>query len=181
MDRLELKEGAKILEVGIGTGDNLPYLHEHLRDFETYGVDISGSMLRRCAGNLKKWKIETDLFLAQAERLPFKAETFDVVFHLGAINFFSDKKGAIEEMIRVARPQSKIVLADESEKALKVLDKFLLQLWIGRRETVVPPVDLVPQTMLDVRLDAIWRGYGYCIEFRTPPKSTTWGEDGPEG
>jgi len=170
MSRLELKEGAKILEVGIGTGDNLPYLGEHASGFEVYGVDISPRMLQRCAGNLKKWGLRAELFLAEAEHLPFKDETFDVVFHLGAINFFTDKKRAIEEMIRVARPGSKVVIADESEKALKVLDKFLLQVWIGRREKVVPPIDLVPPTMLESRLDTIWRGYGYCIEFRTPSR-----------
>ncbi len=168
MSRLELKEGAKILEVGIGTGDNLPYLGKHSHSFEVYGVDISRSMLRHCAGNLKKWGLQAELCLAEAEHLPFKDGMFDVVFHLGAINFFTDKKRAIEEMIRVARPGSKIVIADESEKALKMLDKFLLQVWIGRREKVVPPIDLVSQTMLESRLDTIWRGYGYCIEFRTP-------------
>ena len=170
MSRLELREGAKILEVGIGTGDNLPYLRQHAHGFEVYGVDISRSMLRHCAGNLKRWGLRAELFLAEAEHLPFKDGVFDVVFHLGAINFFTDQKRAIAEMIRVARPGSKIVIADESEKALKVLDKFLLQLWIGRREKVVPPIDLVPPTMLESRLDTIWRGYGYCIEFRTPPQ-----------
>lgn len=168
MDRLEWREGARILEVGIGTGDNLPYLRRRLHRFQAYGVDISKSMLRHCESNVKKWGMEAELFLAEAERLPFKDGTFDVVFHIGAINFFTDKKRAIEEMIRVARPGTKIIIADENERALRVLDKFLLQLWIGRREKVVPPIDLVPQAMQEVRLETIWRGYGYCIEFRTP-------------
>jgi hypothetical protein len=30
------------------------------------------------------------------------------------------------------------------------------------------PSDLVPETALETRLDAIWNGYAYCIEFRTP-------------
>lgn len=168
MDRLELREGAHILEVGIGTGDNLPYLRRRLHRFRVYGVDISRSMLRHCEANMKKWGVEAELFLAEAERLPFKDGTFDVVFHIGAINFFTDKKRAIEEMIRVARPGTRIIIADENERALRVLDKFLLQLWIGKREKVVPPIDLVPQTMREIRLETIWRGYGYCIAFRTP-------------
>jgi hypothetical protein len=71
-------------------------------------------------------------------------------------------------MIRVARPGTKIIIADESERALRLLDKFLFQLWIGKREEVVPPIDLIPETTLEARLDTIWNGYGYCIEFRTP-------------
>lgn len=168
LDRLDQLPDARVLEIGIGTGDNLPYLRKRLGGGSVYGVDIARNMLRYCARNLTKWGMEAELALAEAEHLPFKDGTFDVVYHLGAINFFTDKKRAIEEMIRVAKPGTKIVIADESEKALKALDKFLLQLWIGKREPVVPPIDLVPETMQDIRLDTIWRGYGYCIEFRTP-------------
>jgi len=39
---------------------------------------------------------------------------FDVVFRVGGINFFNDKARAIAEMIRVARPGTKIVIVDES-------------------------------------------------------------------
>jgi ubiquinone/menaquinone biosynthesis C-methylase UbiE len=168
LDRIDHCPNANVLEIGIGTGDNLPYLRKRLGNGEVFGVDISRSMLQYCARNLAKWDMEAELFLGEAEHLPFKDGTFDVVYHLGAINFFTDQKRAIEEMIRVAKPGTKIVIADESEKALKALDKFLLQLWIGKRQEVVPPIDLVPKTMLDVRLDTIWKGYGYCIEFRTP-------------
>ncbi|MBI3951720.1 MAG: methyltransferase domain-containing protein [Acidobacteria bacterium] len=168
LDRLERRPNAKILEIGIGAGDNLPYLMKRLGGGEVFGLDISHSMLEYCSRNLVKWGLQPELFLGEAEHLPFKDEMFDVVYHLGAINFFTDKKRAIEEMIRVAKPGTKIVIADESEKALKALDKLLLQVWIGKREEVVPPIDLVPKTMLDIRLETIWKGYGYCIEFRTP-------------
>jgi ubiquinone/menaquinone biosynthesis C-methylase UbiE len=171
IDRLERRPEAKVLEIGIGTGDNLPYLMKRLDGCSVYGVDIAHSMLSHCARNLQKWNRQAELFLGEAEHLPFKDETFDVVYHLGAINFFTDQKRAIDEMIRVAKPGTKIVIADESEKALKALDKFLLQLWIGKREEVVPPVHLIPDTMLDIRLETIWKGYGYCIEFRTPLRS----------
>jgi len=36
------------------------------------------------------------------------------VFHVGGINFFSDKARAIREMLRVAKPGSKIIIADET-------------------------------------------------------------------
>src|SRR5687768_1656099 len=104
---------------------------------DIYGLDISHSMLGYCVRNLEKWNLTAELFLADAEHLPFRDETFDVVYHLGAINFFTDQRRAIEEMIRVAKPGSKIVIADESEKALKMLDKLLLQVWIGKREEVI--------------------------------------------
>lgn len=33
---------------------------------------------------------------------------FDTVFHVGGINFFNDRARAISEMIRVARPGTKL-------------------------------------------------------------------------
>jgi hypothetical protein len=71
-------------------------------------------------------------------------------------------------MIRVARPGSKIVIADENEKADKLRDKLLIpRILFGKREEVVPPIDFVPKTMTDIGLNTIWNGLGYCIEFRT--------------
>ena len=45
-------------------------------------------MLKQCLKNLKKWKCEAELFLANAEELPFRDESFDVVFHLKGMNLF---------------------------------------------------------------------------------------------
>ena len=58
-----------------------------------------------------------------AEDLPFIDQSFDVVLHVGGINFFSDKKRAIEEMIRVAKPSTKIMIADENFR----LHRFAVQ------------------------------------------------------
>ncbi len=110
----------------------------------------------------------TDRVLGRAERLPFKNESFDVVFHVGGINFFSDRKKAIEEMIRVAKSGTKIVIADETEKAKKMYEKMGIKPWEGESGPVFAPVDLVPKEMQDLKVSRIWKGYGYCLEFRKP-------------
>ena len=53
--------------------------------------------------------------MGNAECLPFKDKSFDVVFHFGGINFFNDRAAAIREMIRVAKPGTKFVIGDENE------------------------------------------------------------------
>jgi ubiquinone/menaquinone biosynthesis C-methylase UbiE/uncharacterized protein YbaR (Trm112 family) len=173
LDRLELNEG-RLLEVSIGTGDNLPYLFESPGVGEVYGLDISGGQLARCKSLVTKRGWAVDLFLGTAEALPFKAESFDSILHIGGINFFSHKKEAIDEMIRVARPGSKIVIADESER----LARFLLRIpgfsraHRGEKPDTAVPVHLVPKTMEEIRVDGIWkshgRHHGYCLEFRKP-------------
>ena len=66
----------------------------------------------------KKWSAKTNLSLihGSAEDLPFADNSFDIVFHSGGINFFSNKAKvkAISEMIRVAKPGMKILLTNET-------------------------------------------------------------------
>ena len=175
LHRLELS-GGRILEVSIGSGGNLPYLFESPKAGQVYGLDISGEQLTRCRSLLERRRWPVDLFLGMAEALPFKAESFDNVFHIGGINFFSEKKKAIDEMIRVARPGSKIVIADESKRVAQFIARLfrLSSSNQGRKVDTSVPVRLVPKTMEQIRVDGIWKRHGqyhgYCLEFRTPAR-----------
>jgi ubiquinone/menaquinone biosynthesis C-methylase UbiE len=165
LSHLELNDNSVVLETGIGAAENFYYLNKAARNLSFFGIDIQKQMLIHSARNLKKWNLQAELFLADAEELPFKDEKFDVVFHLGSINLFLNKEKAINEMIRVAKPGTKIVIADESEKGGK-----LMNLFTGSNEVVIPPIDLIPKEMLNVNIETIWKGYGYVIEFWKPLK-----------
>jgi len=165
LSHLDLKDNSVVLETGIGAAENFYYLNREAKNLSFFGIDIQKQMLIHSARNLKKWNIAAELFLADAEELPFKDEMFDVVFHLGSINLFQNKEKAINEMIRVAKPGSKIVIADESEKGGK-----LMNLFTGSNDLVVPPVNLIPKEMLHVNIETIWKGYGFVIEFWKPMK-----------
>jgi ubiquinone/menaquinone biosynthesis C-methylase UbiE len=173
LDRLELT-GGRILEVSIGTGVNLPYMFKSQYAGEVFGLDISAGQLARC-NNLvasKGWSV--DLFLGMAETLPFKSDTFDSVFHIGGINFFSGKKEAIDEMIRVTRSGSKIVIADETERVTKFYSYIpgFPRSYRGRKVDTSVPIHFVPDTMEEILVDGIWKVHGqyhgYCLEFRKP-------------
>jgi ubiquinone/menaquinone biosynthesis C-methylase UbiE len=169
-DRLEPK-GGRVLEVSIGPGVNLPYLVGRADVAEIFGLDISLGQLNRCREYVahKGWDVQ--LQLGNAEQLPYQENIFDGVFHLGGINFFNDKKKAIEEMIRVARPGTRILICDENEKGAYAYERFLpgFKRMVGEsRDVIVPPINLVPPEMLEVRLSDVWKGWMYCIEFRKP-------------
>jgi ubiquinone/menaquinone biosynthesis C-methylase UbiE len=142
---LEIGPGDSVLETSVGTGLNYKYL---ARDMKLSGLDLSAEMLTNCQTNLHRWKMDADLFLGNAEELPFANDSFDVVFHVGGINFFNDRAKAIREMIRVAKSGSRLLIADETEEHVKKVYEGLT----GTRgyfsnpgETVVAPVDLVPR------------------------------------
>ena len=165
---LEIEPGARVLEVAVGTGANLRYLP---REIDFYGIDISWGMLRKCRRNLRKWGREARLFQGEAGRLPFCAEAFDCVFHVGGINFFTNPQRAIKEMIWVARPGTKIVIVDETEKVVR--DSYQRNpatkaYFEAGTEAVRCPIDLVPEGMEEVKAKEIAGGKLYCLSFRKP-------------
>ena len=168
MNRLEVKPGDAVLETSVGTG--LSYKISAPAMWGNSRVSIfPPEMLANCQRNLRRWDLDADLYLGNAESLPFADESFDVVFHVGGINFFNDRAKAIREMIRVAKPGSMLLIADETEKHVKgVYEKQPGGLYKNRKEPVSPPVDLVPPEMIDVRLEVLRGGDTYALTFRKP-------------
>ncbi len=164
IDKLELKEGSRFLEVSIGTAANIKYIPEKVR---CYGLDISPGMLKRGQKNLARWHRQVELFLGDAEELPFIDDVFDSVLHVGGINAFNDRQRAIAEMVRVARPGSRIVIVDESAQLVSHLSwlpgaKKLLK---THADMFAAPVHLLPDGMKDVEVSEVMGGNLYCLSF----------------
>lgn len=169
-DRLDPR-GGKVLEVSVGPGVNLPYLVQRPDVSEVFGLDISLGQLARCQSYIRQNGWNIDLFLGNGEQLPFQDESFEGVFHVGGINFFNNKKAAIDEMIRIAKPGARILIADETEKGALGYEKFIpgfKNSFGGKRTVIVPPMDLVPKEMLETHVFDVWKGWLYCLEFRKP-------------
>jgi ubiquinone/menaquinone biosynthesis C-methylase UbiE len=164
---LEVREGARVLEVSIGTGANLNYSPANAT---YYGVDLSWGMLMRCRKNLARWGREAELILGNAEELPLRDESFDVVFHVGGINAFDDRAKAIAEMIRVARAGTKIVIVDETSKLMERLTWApSVRRWLQEHgERFAAPVELIPEGMREIEARDIVKGNLYCLTFRKP-------------
>jgi ubiquinone/menaquinone biosynthesis C-methylase UbiE/uncharacterized protein YbaR (Trm112 family) len=178
IDRLEIMDGDRVLETGIGTGANIPYLYQAADELALFGLDISPGMLKQCGRHLQRWGKTAELFLAMSEALPYHDGIFDVVFHVGGINTFTEKQMAINEMIRVAKPGTRIVIADEREELVtdsSLLSKLGLKIYFGRQLTteimefdVEELLHLVPPTMAEVDMQTIWEGKGFLLSFRKP-------------
>lgn len=170
LDRLE-PHGGKVLEISIGPGVNLPFLLASPAVGEVWGLDISIGQLNRCRSRIRRHGWDVELFLGNGEQLPFMDGSCDSVFHIGGINFFNDKQKAIHEMIRVAKPGTKMIICDENEIGAQWYEKYLpgfKSAFPGKREAIIAPIDLVPASMLEVKLGNIWNGFMYCLEFRKP-------------
>lgn len=163
LNNLEIKDNDNVLETGIGTGDNIPMLRSKAKNLRIFGIDIQTQMMIHCSRNIRKWDENIELFRADAEDLPFRDEIFDSVFHLGAFNLFNNKQKAVNEMIRVAKPGTRIVIADESEKGNKIFNRIN-----GTRSEFISPETFVPAKMNNITFKTIWKGYGYVLAFTKP-------------
>ena len=104
---LKLGRYDSVLDVGCGTG--LFIQMASASTFLTVGVDTSRRMLEkakvRCGA-----RENVCLVCGDADHLPFQKESFDRVYAISLIQNILNPKQTIQELIRVARPDSKIVI-----------------------------------------------------------------------
>ena len=103
-----------------------------------------------------------------AEALPFGNEIFDVVFHVGGFNFFNDKKKAVAEMIRVAKPGAKLYIIDETSELIKFPEFIKKLLPKPKPEVFDPPLPFIPDQMLNVDTHNIWNNRFWGVSFQKP-------------
>lgn len=165
-----IESGDRVLETSVGTGQQFRNFARCGVDGHFFGNDISYGMLNKCQKNLRKWDIDVGLVQGNAEALPFQSERFDVFFHVGGFNLFNDKQAAIDEMIRVAKPDAKLYIVDETSEFIN-LPQIVVRL-IPERATRVadPPIDLVPDNMHDISSMKIANGKFWLVSFRNPSK-----------
>ena len=98
-------DGARVLEVGCGEGNNL--IVRGIRG--AFGIDISRESLRTAAKR-------TDGKFAQSDaaRLPFRDGAFDRVFARDILHHVEDPRGSVAEMVRVCAPGGKVCILDDN-------------------------------------------------------------------
>ncbi|WP_433726635.1 class I SAM-dependent methyltransferase [Nocardia sp. CA-129566] len=122
----------QVLEVAVGTGLNLPAYPD---DITLTGLDISEPMLdiaRHRAADLDR---KATLQQGDAHALPFDAAEFDTVICTFGLCAIPDIDAAIAEMIRVLRPEGKLILVDHipsSNRIVRGIQRLL--------ETVTAPL-----------------------------------------
>jgi ubiquinone/menaquinone biosynthesis C-methylase UbiE len=167
LNELTIKDTDRVLETSTGVADNFKYLNNKA---EYTGVDISLKMLGQARKNAKRWRITSTFVHCEAENLPFKDHYFDVVFHCGGLNYYNDKQKAILEMIRVAKPGTKIVIVDETQKLVK--DNYqknpVLKGHFADAAKACIPLQLIPEGMLNIKSEIICNDTIYKISFTTP-------------
>jgi phosphatidylethanolamine/phosphatidyl-N-methylethanolamine N-methyltransferase len=123
---LPLFPGAKVLEIGVGTGISLSAYPESV---QVTGIDMSQDMLDQAAKKIETqgWK-HIDLAQMDALDLKFPDEAFDFVLAFHVASVVQDVQRMMREMLRVCKVNGTIVVINHlrSEKAwmARLVDKL---------------------------------------------------------
>lgn len=93
----------RILEVGVGSGLNLVH-YDPARVREVVGIDPSQGMLRRAVRRRAGITVPVLLVRAEAEQLPFPAESFDSAVATLVFCTIPDPRAALAELARLLKP-----------------------------------------------------------------------------
>ena len=124
LNRLEIKQGERILDLGCGTGVLIQRLLEVSPEAEVFGIDFCAEMLEIAKQKLPE---SVELKLGSADNLPFPSNYFDIVISTSAFHFFRDPSQALQEAKRVLKPNGRLVITDWCYDYLtcKICDFFL--------------------------------------------------------
>jgi ubiquinone/menaquinone biosynthesis C-methylase UbiE len=167
VNRLSLVPGARVLEVGAGTGRTSRFIAERIGSTgHIYVHDISRGILEKAVSNLANEAPERSYVLSNAVYLPFPNHFFDAVFHFGGLNMFSDVKRSLAEMVRVTRPGGRIVVGDESVPPwLRETEFAKILINSSSHYANELPLAEMPVEARDVVIEYILGGVFYLISF----------------
>lgn len=111
IEMLTLKGGELILDLATGTGRVARPLSKAMKSGQIIGVDQAFAMLD--VGHQHKDPIEHYLQSAgEADKLPFKSNTFDRAFVSFSLHHFGNADGVVSEVLRVLKPAGRFVVLD---------------------------------------------------------------------
>jgi ubiquinone/menaquinone biosynthesis C-methylase UbiE len=115
-----------VLEIGAGTGANLPHYSAQLNSLTL--TDPEAPMVKRLERQLRDSGSPAKVCRAPADDLPFQDGAFDVVVSTLVLCTVPDQPGAIKEIRRVLRPGGRLVFVEhvraDDPKLAKLQDRM---------------------------------------------------------
>jgi len=162
MEQLALSVSATILDVGCGTGqDTLDLAQAVGPQGRVVGIDCSETMLEAARARAAQTQLPVEYVRASATQLPFADASFDACQASLVFGHLREPERALAEMVRVARPGARIVVADGdldliavdipdralARKVIHAACDQMVQGWMGRQ---------LPRLFRAAGLSTIW-------------------------
>ena len=127
LHRQEILAGVKeeVLEIGFGTGLNLPYYPNHIKTIVT--VDVNPEINKLAQKRIQSSDITVDCKVLNGESLPMADNTFDSVVSSFTLCSIADVEQALAEIYRVMKPGGKFFFVEHG-----LSNEPKIQIWQNR-------------------------------------------------
>jgi len=137
----------RTLEIAIGTGRTLPFYPEGVA---VLGVELSAGMLQYARQRARGRQLPVFLVRADAQALPLRNESIDVVVSILSLCTIPDHRQALAEAYRVLRPGGRLVLVEHvrsPHRAIAAVQHLIdpLSIRFAYDHLTREPLELVPQ------------------------------------
>src|SRR5438445_2640550 len=108
--QLLAKASGRVLEIGGGTGANLPFYGSGVESLTI--TEPCEPMARRLERRLEEQNVAAEVVRAPAERLPFERDSFDAAVSTLVLCTVGDQERALGELRRVLRPGGRLLFIE---------------------------------------------------------------------
>jgi demethylmenaquinone methyltransferase/2-methoxy-6-polyprenyl-1,4-benzoquinol methylase len=120
LSMVDIAPDDRVLDVGCGTGFATEGLLEHTDD--VHGLDQSIHQMRKAFEKFGK-RDRVKFYRGDAERLPFRDDSFDVVWSSGSIEYWPNPVDALVEFRRVVKPGNQVLVVGPDDPKSSVFQK----------------------------------------------------------
>ncbi|MFH2022507.1 MAG: class I SAM-dependent methyltransferase [Patescibacteria group bacterium] len=113
----------KILELGAGSGSDIVYLAK--KGAVAYALDFSQKSLDSIKYWAKKKKVKVTAIKGDIQKLPFDANTFDLVYSVGLMEHFQNTQPLLKQQMRIIRPGGFLIVDVPQKYTCYTLAKHL--------------------------------------------------------
>ncbi len=117
-----LVKGPKVLEVGVGTGKNIPYYPDGL---EITAIDLTPRMLDRAKTRAKEQGKPVHLCLGDVQRLDFTDHSYDAAVATFVFCSVSNPILGLQEILRVLKPGGTLLMLEHMRSEQHMIGKLM--------------------------------------------------------
>jgi phosphatidylethanolamine/phosphatidyl-N-methylethanolamine N-methyltransferase len=144
LERIGIKKGDRIIEVGIGTGLSLPLYPDQCK---VVGIDITRRMLEKAKEKKEKLGLDNvDLFEMDAENITFADNTFDHAVVPFVVSVVPDPEKMVSEIKRITKKDGKIIIINHfcsKHVFLSKMEKLFSPLFLKLGWKAAVPIELL--------------------------------------
>ncbi len=181
IETLRPADGARILEIGCGTGRNLIVAAQRWPNARFFGYDVSAVMIEHASRAVTKAGLDQRILLTQADacdfnpNVAFRVHSFDRVYISYVLSMIPAWRVVLSSAANLIAPGGSLHVADFGDQsAMGAASRHMLNGWLGAF-SVTPRLDLSDELAriafnknLKVRCEQIHRGYAVVAQLSRP-------------